>query len=68
MRQIIILIALLALWPGYVHAQINQDTVNSDVPGGGGSGGGGHFSYDISTIQKQNSRPCGYFQFANLHE
>ena len=55
MRQIIILIALLALWPGYVHAQINQDTVNSDVPGAGGSGGGGLSSSDIDTLTKLNN-------------
>lgn len=55
MRQFIILIALLALWPGYVHAQINQDTVNSDVPGGGGSGGGGLTESDINTPAKLNA-------------
>lgn len=55
MRQIIIILALLALWPGYVHAQINQDTVNSDVPGGGGSGGGGLTESDINTPAKLNA-------------
>lgn len=54
MRQIIIILALLALWPGYVHAQINQDTVNSDVPGGGGSGSGLTES-DINTPAKLNA-------------
>ncbi len=55
MKKYILLIALLALWPGYVHAQINQDTVNSDVPGGGGSGGGGLTESDINTPAKLNA-------------
>ena len=54
MRQIIIILALIALWPGYVHAQINQDTVNSDVPGGGG-GGAGLTESDINTPAKLNA-------------
>lgn len=55
MRQIIIILALLALWPGYAHAQINQDTVNSDVPGGGGGSGGGLSSGDIDTLSELNA-------------
>lgn len=55
MRQIIIILALIALWPGYVHAQINQDTVNSDVPGGGGGSGGGLTESDINTPAKLNA-------------
>lgn len=56
MKNWILIIALSALWPGYVYGQINQDVVNSDVPGGGGGGGGdGLSASDIDTITKLNN-------------
>lgn len=51
MRRILIILALLALWPGYVHAQIVTDGITRD-PGGGG---GGLSSSDIDTLAELNA-------------
>lgn len=51
MKRILIILALLALWPGYVHAQIVTDGVTRDPSGSGG----GLTESDINTIPKLNA-------------
>jgi len=51
MKRTLILLALLALWPGYALSQIVTDGVTRDPAGGGG----GLSSSDIDTLSKLNN-------------